>query len=50
MTFEWQAPQDKGGIELLSYTIYMAKGDSIFAALMDTPAKANPSITIHTET
>lgn len=31
MTFEWQPPDDKGGIELLSYKIYMAKADDTFS-------------------
>jgi hypothetical protein len=24
LTFEWEAPDQKGGLELVSYTIYMA--------------------------
>jgi hypothetical protein len=49
MTFEWTAPEEKGGVQLSSYTIYMAKGDGVFDALINTPAEANPSITLHTE-
>lgn len=50
MTFEWDSPVDKGGLELTSYIIYMAEGDGLFSVLLDTPAIMNPSITVHTET
>ena len=49
MTFAWEAPTDNGGLELLSYTIYMAKDDDRFSALTEAPVQFNPSITIHTE-
>ena len=49
MTFEWQPPEDKGGIELLSYKIYMAKADDTFSQVLSAPSELNPSITVHTE-
>lgn len=49
MTFKWQPPSDKGGIELLSYNIYMAVNDGLFAVVMNAPSELNPSITVHTE-
>lgn len=50
LTFEWEAPSDKGGKELTAYNIYMAKADSLFEILLSAPAALNPSITVHTET
>jgi hypothetical protein len=30
MTFSWLPPLDKGGVELFSYNVYVALGDSVF--------------------
>jgi pyruvate/2-oxoglutarate dehydrogenase complex dihydrolipoamide acyltransferase (E2) component len=49
MTFKWDAPEDKGGVELLSYKIYMAVDDGTFSKVIDAPSETNPSITVHKE-
>jgi titin len=49
MTFEWQPPDDKGGIELLEYRIYMAMADAEFSQVNAAPSELNPSITVHKE-
>ena len=49
MTFNWSPPFDKGGIELLSYKIYMAEDDNIFSKVLNAPSELNPSITVHKE-
>jgi hypothetical protein len=49
MTFKWTPPVDKGGLELLSYKIYMAEASEIYTKVLDAPSELNPSITVHTE-
>jgi hypothetical protein len=49
MTFAWNSPEDKGGLKLTSYNIYMAEGDGLFNTVLNAPATTNPSITVHTE-
>ena len=49
MTFKWIAPEDKGGVELLSYKIYVAQANNQFSQILDAPSQANPSITVNTE-
>jgi hypothetical protein len=48
MTFKWEPPVDKGGVELLSYKIYMAKENEVYSTVFDAPSELNPSITVHT--
>ena len=49
MTFKWTPPVDKGGLELLSYKIYIAEASEIYTKVLDAPSELNPSITVHTE-
>lgn len=49
MTFKWEPPVDKGGLELLSYKIYMAEESEVYSKVLDAPSELNPSITVHTE-
>jgi hypothetical protein len=48
MTFKWEPPVDKGGVELLSYKIYMAEENEVYSTVFDAPSELNPSITVHT--
>jgi hypothetical protein len=49
MVFKWVAPENKGGLELTSYNIYMARAGGIFDKVNNAPAMVNPSITVHRE-
>jgi hypothetical protein len=49
MKFSWVAPENKGGLELTSYKIYMAQANGNFATVLNAPAETNPSIIVHQE-
>jgi titin len=48
VSFEWKAPEDKGGIELSGFNIYMAEGSGTYELVGSTPSSLNPTVTWHT--
>ncbi len=49
MTFDWNAPEMKGGVELTSFKIYQALNGGVYSAILNTPSTANPTITVQTQ-
>ena len=48
ISFEWQAPENKGGIQLSGFNIYMAEGSGSYELIDSPPSSLNPTITWHT--
>ena len=48
VSFEWKAPDNKGGIELSGFNIYMAEGSGAYELIDSTPSSLNPTVTWHT--
>lgn len=48
VSFEWQAPENKGGIQLSGFNIYMAEGSGTYELIDSAPSSLNPTITWHT--
>ena len=48
VSFEWKVPEDKGGIELSGFNIYMAEGSGTYELIASTPSSLNPTVTWHT--
>ena len=46
----WNAPEDRGGIKLTGFNIYMAEAHGEFSQIGSAPSTSNPTITYHTET
>jgi len=48
MTFDWDAPEMKGGVELISYKIYMALNGGVYSPIQNLPSTTSPSVTVQT--
>ena len=48
ITFQWESPVGNGGLELVGYMVYVAKGSGQYVEVSSAPTKANPTIITHT--
>ena len=47
---KWETPEDRGGLKLTGFNIYMAELHGEYEVIGTAPSTTNPSITYHTET
>lgn len=50
LEIKWTTPEDRGGIKLTGFNIYMATAHGEFSKVGSAPSTTNPTITYHTET
>ena len=50
LAIKWEAPEDRGGIKLTGFNIYMAEEHGEFAVTGSAIATTNPTVTYHTQT
>jgi len=49
ITFEWVSPEDRGGVELDGFNVYMAEENEEFTKVGSAPATLNPTVLWHSE-
>ena len=49
IAIKWDAPEDRGGIKLTGFNIYMAEDHGEYSKIGSAPSASNPTITYHTE-
>ena len=49
LEIEWVTPEDRGGIKLTGFNVYMATAHGEFSQVGSAPSTNNPTITYHTE-
>ena len=50
IVISWETPEDRGGIKLTGFNVYLAEDHGDFDLIDTAPATTNPSITYHTQT
>ncbi len=49
ITFSWEPPTDKGGLELTGYKVYVAEGSNAYLEVSTAPTRLNPTLLTHTQ-
>jgi hypothetical protein len=47
LKFQWEAPLDDGGVELLGYKVYVAAGNAAYVQVATASSTTDPTITVH---
>ena len=46
ITFQWEDPEDFGGIEILGFKVYVAEGNGDYSVIASAESYSDPTVTV----